>query len=251
MPSLGRLERAVARKCDAVITVSQGIATALRDTMAAQPIVITNSADRRANRPAERDIRSVIGLDADQRLLVMIGNYKSGIPFDFISEMVRELPGSIHVAFVGRGYEAAERRARAAGVAGRLHFPAARPPFEVTSFIATADAGLLLYRIISRNYRSALPNGFFHLLDAGLPIVRFALPEVEALISQAKIGPLLDADDPSRAARTIANFLESAEIIEARTAVSALADAVTWEAQELILRNAIDPVRTERSALHA
>jgi hypothetical protein len=219
--------------------------------MTVQPIVVTNSADRRANRPAGSDIRTVIGLGADQRLLVMVGNYKTGIPFSFVSEMVRGLPSYIHVAFVGRGYEAAERNARAAGLAGQLHFPSARAPFEVTSFIATADAGLLLYRIISRNYRSALPNGFFHLLDAGLPVARFALPEVEALISQAQIGPLLDPDDPPRAARTIADFLESAEMIEARAAVSALADAVTWEAQERTLWSVADPARTELSALHA
>lgn len=249
MPVLGRLERAVAHRCDAVISVSSGVTTALRDATALKPVVLMNSVDRRANKPAGTDIRTAIGLGRDQRLLVMVGNYKVGIPFDFVTMMLSELPSHIHVAFVGRGYEAAEKHAQPAGIAGRLHLLRARPPFEVTSFIATADVGLLLYNMISLNYRSALPNGFFHVIDAGLPVARFALPEVEAVIGGAEIGPLLDPNDPSRAAQAIAQFLVSAELVEARAAASTLGNSMTWETQEHILRDVVDAAWVEQLTL--
>ena len=48
--------------------------------------------------------------------------------------------------------------------------------------IRTADLGLVLYEPYSENYRYALPNGFFQLVAAGLPIVRGQLQEIEAAI---------------------------------------------------------------------
>jgi hypothetical protein len=161
---------------------------------------------------------------------------------DFVTALLRELPANVHIAFLGRGYEGAQKHTTAAGVADRLHLLAARPPSEVSAFIATADLGLLLYRVVSRNYHSALPNGFFHIIDAGLPLARLALPEVESLIGEAYVGPVLDASDASQAARTIVDFLASPGLAEAKAAASALGHSMAWEKQEHILRAVVDPV---------
>lgn len=241
MPMLGRLERAMAKRSQALVTVSAGVASALAAEIGRTPYVIMNSVDRRMNQPANGDIRTTIGLGATQRLLVMVGNNKAGIPFDFVTAMLKHLAGNIHIAFLGRGYEAAQEHTHSSGTVGRLHFIPARPSFEVGCYIATADAGLLLYRAISPNYRSALPNGFFHLLDAGLPVARFALPEVEAVIGGAEIGPVL-GPDPVWAADSITRFLgDSAQVRRAKIAVMALNGPLAWQNQEHLLHTIVDP----------
>lgn len=248
MPVLGRLERAMARRCRAVVSVSAGVACALQAHIHRKPYVIMNFVDRRTNRSAHGDIRTTVGLGNSQRLLVMVGNNKAGIPFDFVIAMLKDLPGDIHIAFLGRGYGSAQEHAQTSGVVGRLHFVPARPPFEVSSYIATADAGLLLYRAISPNYRSALPNGFFHLIDAGLPVARLALPEVEALIGGADVGPVLDATDPAQAANSLARFLgDSAQLSAARVRATALGDQLTWQSQEHLLHGIVGVSRSPKA----
>lgn len=248
LPAMGRIEKAAARRCDVVVTVSPSVAAALEESIGVKPVVLVNSVDRRTNRASERGIRATLGLESKDCLLVMVSNRKAGYSFDFVTAMLRHLPRHVHVAFLGRGYEADEENRWQAGVDGRLHFIPAVPAVQVSSFIAGADAGLLLYRPISRNYRGALPNGLFHAIDAGLPLARFALPEVEAVIGGAAVGPVLDADDPAQAAMQLAAFLGDPEKrLASAAAAAALGGAVTWTAQEHILRAAcagkpIDPI---------
>ena len=206
LPSLARLETAMARRCDAVVTVSQGVAEAIEEAMSVRPHVIPNAFDRRMNTQTSCDIRAQIGLAPDQILLVIAGNNKSETRFDYITAMLTALPTHVHIAFVGRGYEASDENMRQSDMRDRLHFIPAVPPFEITSFIASADAGLLLYRPISITFKNSLPNRFFHFLDAGLPIARFALPEVERVIGGAPVGPVLDPLDPIQAARDPCGF---------------------------------------------
>jgi hypothetical protein len=204
--------------------------------------VLVNAVDRRANKSVERDIRQYLGLTAEHTLLVMVGNRKRGFSFDFVTAMLQRLPRSVHIAFVGRGYDADEKEHRDGGVRDRLHFVPAVPSVEVSSFIAAADLGLLLYETQTRNYRGALPNGFFHAVDAGLAIARFPLPEVEALAGQASIGPILDCTDPTRAAAALATFLADAAARKAAAAAaSTLGRSLTWDAQEQLLRKIVEP----------
>jgi glycosyltransferase involved in cell wall biosynthesis len=241
-PSLARLETAMARRCDAVVTVSHGVAKAIEEAMSVRPHVIPNAFDRRMNTQTSCDIRARIGLAPDRILLVIAGNNKSETRFDYITALLTGLPTHVHIAFVGRGYEASDENMRQSDMRDRLHFIPAVPPFEITSFIASADAGLLLYRPISITFKNSLPNRFFHFLDAGLPIVRFALPEVERVIGDAPVGPILDPRNPIQSAKILAAFVADVDARRvAAAAAKALGETITWAAQEHALRAIIEP----------
>jgi hypothetical protein len=237
LPAMARIERMSAQRCDAVVTVSSSVAFALAETIGVKPIVVMNAVDSRNNRKCGTTIRKVLNLTSDDCLLVMIGNRKVGFSFDFVAAMLRQLPPHIHVAFMGRGFEGDFDVSRRLGVEGRLHFLPAVPAVEVSTFIADADVGLLLYRPISRNYRSALPNGFFHVIDAGLPLARFPLPEIEAAIGGRAVGPVLHDTNPVTAAQQVMSFLSDPQ---ARLRCAAVATAIgrdlSWAAQESVLR---------------
>jgi hypothetical protein len=119
----------------------------------------------------------------------------------------------------------------------------------VVPFIRTADLGLVIYEPYSVNYRYALPNGFFQVIAAGLPLVRAALPEIEAAIGRHAVGARLDRLDPPSLAAAILRCAE--ETAGLRAAVAALARELRWETEALRLCCLVDeitdrPVRLPR-----
>jgi hypothetical protein len=150
------------------------------------------------------------------------------------------LPARFHLAFVGRGYEADSERFRQHPVAFRVHFGRRVAPNQVVPFIRTADLGLVIYEPYSANYRHTLPNGFFQVIAAGLPLVRAALPEIEAAIGRHPVGARLDRLDPSSLAAAILRCAESAAGL--RTTVATLARELRWQTEALRLSQLVDEV---------
>ena len=66
----------------------------------------------------------------------------------------------------------------------------------------------MIYEPYSANYRFALPNGFFQIVAAGLPLVRAALPEIEAAIGRQPVGVALERLDPPTLAAAILRCAE-------------------------------------------
>ena len=117
-------------------------------------------------------MRKTLGLGETDRLAVVVGNYKAGLAIQAAAAALQYLPENTHLAFLGRGYETIAAGLPGGLVGRRLHLGHAVAPDEIVPTIRTADLGLVLYEPYSENYRYALPNGFFQLVAAGLPIVR-------------------------------------------------------------------------------
>jgi len=150
------------------------------------------------------------------------------------------LPTRFHLAFVGRRYEADRERLRRHPAASRVHFGRHVAPNQVVPFIRTADLGLVIYEPYSANYRYALPNGFFQVIAAGLPLVRGALPEIEAAIGGHPVGARLDRlDSPSLAAAILHCAEDTAGL---RPAVATLARELRWQTESLRLSRLVNEV---------
>jgi hypothetical protein len=96
-----------------------------------------------------------------------------------------------------------------------------------------------------------LPNGFFQVIAAGLPLVRAALPEMEAAIGRHPVGARLDRLDPPSLAAAILRCAEGTA--DLRSAVAALAPELRWETEALRLSRLVDevthrPIRIRRQA---
>jgi hypothetical protein len=98
----------------------------------------------------------------------------------------------------------------------------------------------VIYEPYSANYRYALPNGFFQVIAAGLPLVRAALPEIEAAIGRHPVGARLDRLDPPSLAAAILRCAEDSARL--RIAVATLARELRWETESLRLSRLVDEV---------
>jgi hypothetical protein len=217
-PFLDRLENRALAEAAAIVTVSDGVAGLIEHTCGRRPVVIRNCHDDRHDQMPEVDLRTALGLSADHRLCVVVGNWKPGMAVEAAIAALGNLPERFHLAFLGRGYEAIAAAHRQGPVAGRLHVGHVVAPNEVVPAIRSADLGLVLYEPYSKNYRHALPNGFFQVIAAGLPLVRGHLPEIEAAIGGHIVGQCLMRLDPPQLAEAILECVVDSRVLRAEIA---------------------------------
>lgn len=239
-PFLDRLEDRLVADADAIVTVSDSVADLMEHAFARRPLVIRNCHDEQLDRAGTGDLRTALGLSAEHRLCVVIGNCKPGMAVALAADAIALLPKYFHLAFVGRGYAAQAQRLSRHTAAARLHFGYDAEPVRIVPFIRSADLGLVIYEPYSENYRGALPNGFFQTIAAGLPLVRLPLPEIEAAIAGNTVGICLESADPRTLASAILHCTEGQNTVRRNVAV--LAQQLSWERESRRLRRLIDDV---------
>jgi glycosyltransferase involved in cell wall biosynthesis len=237
-PYLDRLEERLVAKADAVVTVSEGVARLMEAEFGCRPAIIRNCHDARLDRPVKRDLRAALRLAPADHLAVVAGNAKSGMAIEKAADAIALLGERFHLAFVGRGYETAAARLRSHPASDRVHFIGGLAPNEIVPFIAVADLGLVVYEPYSENYLAALPNGFFQVVAAGLPVVRGGLPQIEAAIGGCNVGICLPRLDAPRLADAIRACMGNASSL--RAAIAALARGLSWQAEAARLYRLLD-----------
>jgi glycosyltransferase involved in cell wall biosynthesis len=203
------IERLLIRRCDAVITVSDGIAERLqsRYRLERRPAVVRNVPDLPP--PGEApDLRDEMGIDSSP-LVLHQGAVTEGRG---AANLVRALPGtdSAQLLFLGADgpYAATlERLADQLGVGARTHFHPPVPLAELLSYTHQADVGVSLLEDTCENHRLALPNKLFEYLAADLPVVVSDLPEMRRLVTERGVGWVTDSADPADIARVLEEAL--------------------------------------------
>lgn len=255
-PFLDGLEGRLVADAAAFVTVSAGVAGLLERTFRRRPLVVRNCHDERLDRPIMPDLRARLGLTPEDCLCVVVGNRKRGMAVEVAAEAFARLPGRFHLAFVGRFYDADRERFASQPGAARLHFNNWVLPNQIVPFIRSADLGLVLYRQHSENYEAALPNGFFQVVAAGLPLVRAALPEVETAIAGRDVGVRLGRLDPQTLADAV--LACAGRAAQLRPAAMALAGELRWQSEaerllplvEGVLRSRRLPARPALQEVH-
>jgi len=235
VPSLlALIERRCVARAAARTTVSAGVARRLRGRYGREFTVIRNFPDLRLDRPATTTIRDALNLGDEDFLVVMVGQWKFGLALEEAIAALGELEASVHLAFVGPGFER-EGSSLAAG-RSRVHFVAPVDPTRISGFIGSADAAALLYMPLTENMVNALPNGFFHAVAAGLPLLYPPLAEVRELAERHRLGLEIDPAEPSSIAEGIRALLTDRPRL--RTIAEDVARArveLSWEREEPVL----------------
>ncbi len=224
------LERLLIGRCDAVITVSDGIAERLQERygLKERPTVVRNVPDLPP--PGEApDLREEMGIGSAP-LVLHQGAVAEGRGGGNLVRAVAEMD-SAHLLFLGADGAFAEglrELGRSAGVDGRLHF---HPPVqlnELLSYTTQADVGVSLLEDTCENHRLALPNKLFEYLAADLPVVVSDLPEMRRLVTERRVGWFTDSGDPADIARVLAEALESRDDPALHERIRAAAAELSW-----------------------
>jgi glycosyltransferase involved in cell wall biosynthesis len=245
------IERLLIRRCDAVITVSDGIAERLqaRYGLAERPVVVRNVPDLPPPNPgAAPDLREGMGVGAAP-LVLHQGAVAEGRGGDNLVRAVARME-SAHLLFLGADAAFSERLrelGKEVGLDGRLHF---HPPVslaELLSYTTQADVGVSLLEDTCENHRLALPNKLFEYLAADLPVVVSDLPEMSRLVAERGVGWTTDPGDPADIARVLALALEERNDPALHERVSAAAAELNWPHERSRLTGLYERLAQRRS----
>jgi L-malate glycosyltransferase len=204
------LLRAVARRADVVVALSEGMARNLEvlwGFRASRLAVIPNGVDTVRFRPRPGGdpphgmppapvIISVVSLVPTKRYDLLLDAFRS----------VSARHGDARLALIGDGpqREALERQARESGLAGRVVLAGRRADIE--TWLSRAD----IY--VSSSDTEGMSNAVLEAMSSGLPVVATRVSGSEDLVVDGATGQLVDAGDPAALAAALSGLLEDAEM---------------------------------------
>lgn len=243
-----RLEQLSARRADACVTVGDGVARHARDRFARHFSVVRNSHDLRLDASGVPGIRTRLGLGADAFLLAVSGNFKLGMAVEPLVRALAELPGRVHLVFVGAHPQRFAATAAELGVADRTHFVPPVAPTEIVPLLGEADLAPVPYYPSSVSVRHALPNGFFHAVSAGVPVLYpSGLVDLRELAERYELGWEFDPESHASIVAAVRPLLDSpAALDERRARVRAARDELSWAADERELARVVAGVLAAR-----
>lgn len=237
-----RIERSLIRNADLMFTVSEGLKKLYTDEYNTSPIVIRNAHCSDIDIPNKTTIKTYFGLNQSDLITVIIGNKKEGQALDQIIKAFWECTSNNnYLVFIGGGY-CTLKESLSSKDQERILFLSRLKPTEIVSVASEANFGILPYFALTNNYRYALPNGFFQMIAAQLPIIFSKdLEEINALNKIEHFGLATDFNDPTQLKKDLKNFFENFSKKDALSAKQNL----TWENEENILKKEIQKL-TER-----
>jgi glycosyltransferase involved in cell wall biosynthesis len=247
------LERWGARRAAAGATVCDSIAAHLREdfgipivtvrnvpyrTAAQAPTAVasadnTAAAETRDGKPASLHARC--GLPADSAILIYQGMLQEGRGLESAVRAVAMVPG-VHFAVIGGGPLLAGLRAlaRAGGCEDRVHLLGEVDFRDLVGLTRGAFAGLAPFQALSASYLYSLPGKLFEYIQAGVPVIATALPEIRKVVDGYGVGICLDDEKPETLAAALRRLSEEPGLRAGflRNLPAAQAE-LCWEAEEI------------------
>ena len=233
-----RLEAALARRADVVVTVSEPMADELVRTLGlhVRPLVVLDAPELQGEEPL---VRAGGPLRA-----VYQGAFGPGRPLGDLLDAIRSAPSS-HLTI--RVVRTDPRSIRAAvvdrGLAERVTVAEPLPPDGLAQGLRGFDVGVVFDRPDTRNSELSLPNKLFDYLMAGLAVVAPRLPALAPLIEGAGVGVTFEPGNPAALAgaleglagdperlRRLRRAARGAAVTRYNAAVQAQVLAQAWDA---------------------
>lgn len=193
------IERWLMPKCDALLTVSQGIADYYKDRYGVEMTVVRNLSSGQwsvasGQRGGSHCRVSILSTDhCPLTTLLYAGKVNVGRGVDWAIDALEWLPGCrLVVAGDGDLLEAMKAYAAEKPWADRVVFTGRLMPEEMTALEAKADVGLVMLEDKGLSYHYALPNRVGAFVQAGVPMVVSDLPEMARVVRTYGVGEVID-----------------------------------------------------------
>jgi glycosyltransferase involved in cell wall biosynthesis len=195
-------ERRLVRRAAAVVTVNASVAEILSSRYRPKRIEVIHNCPERWSLPSPRPalLREAATIPVDSAVILYHGALfdDRGIEQLFAALLAPGMERA-HLVLMGAGDQRETYVATADQPAwgGRVHVLDPVPPFELLTWVASADVGAMPIRPSTLNHVVATPNKLFECLAAGVPVVVSDFPTMRRIVLDDPGGPLGATCDPS------------------------------------------------------
>lgn len=224
------LEKHLANKAVAMIATSDGHADQIaKNVDGTRPTVIRNAVDLR--RLQERAVEYPRN---SQYLVVHSGGIGVGRHLPELIQALQYLPDEILLVLMGNGpmEVSLKQSAEAMGVSHKFAIVPPVPPDAVALTLAQADIGVALITSHDLSYQLSLPNKFFEVIAAGLPILVSGIPAFAKMVEKYEVGLICDPTNPQDIAEKITTLLDDNNFERYRSNVAKAREELNWENEE-------------------
>ena len=217
------LERRLAHRADAVLTVSEGIAQEMAGRLGIpRPTVLRNTPaleddlPRGAQPDPHSPLRQALGVGPETPVLLYQGALLPRRGLEVLIDAFGRLKrGDAVLALLGSGPLAARLTARLEQMdaGGRARLLPAVPQAALAAWTRGATVGIHPIEATSLNHRLCLPNKLFEYIHAGLPVAVSDLPEMARVVKAYGIGEVFPPGDAVALAASLDRMLASPQAI--------------------------------------
>jgi glycogen(starch) synthase len=207
------LERLLAGRADAVVTVSEPLARELAERLSLRrcPLVVLNA-------PAREDADTPLQREGPLRAIYQ-GAMAPGRPLEDLWSAIAAADGvELTVRVSGTDPDRLRREVALRGLDRRVQVAEPVPPDRLVAALAGQEVGVIFNRPRSRHYQLALPNRLFEYMMAGLAVVCPQLPALAEIVEGEGLGVTYTPGSPEALGRTLAALASDRErVVTLRT----------------------------------
>lgn len=194
-----RIENTIVPKLKHMIVVSESIATFYHKKYGVSPKVIRN-----LPLASELSIGKWPFNDNDKKVILYQGAINIGRGLELMIDTIPLLEDYIFViAGSGDIIEQLKERVSEKKLSHQVFFLGRISPVELKRLTPLADIGVSLEEDMGLNYRYALPNKLFDYIQAEIPVIVSNLPEMSRIVTEYKVGKVLNNRTPEKLADLI------------------------------------------------
>ena len=249
------VERFCIGKCDAVLSVADGICDYLaKQYDIPKPHLIRNVQPFESPCARTTILADELGVPAGRWIVIYPGAITINRGLEVMIDSAPYLNGA---AYVIMGYArnanylaSLKQRATKLGVmSSSVFFREAVPIDDVVRYVASADLGIVPTQNVCLSYFFETSNKIFHCVMAGVPVVMSDHCEKRLLVEEYGIGVLFDETDPAEIARVVNQAFADREAyaVMRRNCLEA-ARVLNWEHEEHTLRQIFAGLLGDRAA---
>ena len=147
-----------------------------------------------------------------KEILIYQGALNLGRGIELMIDSMEFLP-EMKLLIAGQGdiSEELRRRVEQRSLGNRVYFTGRLIPKELKKLTKSASLGLSLEENLGLNYKYALPNKIFDYIHAGIPVIVSNLPVMSRLVSDNRVGEVLEERTPKSLAGLVRKVLSQKE----------------------------------------
>ncbi len=172
---------------------------------------------------------------AGKQIIIYQGALNVGRGLELMIQTMRYLPEAVFL-MVGTGDIEGELKTVVAneGLGDRIQFRGRITPDELIPLTINSDLGISLEEDRGLNYRYALPNKLFDYIQARVPVLCSALPEMSRIVETYGVGVVTRERDPEKLAAIVRYMLKERSSGAWLQALDRAAGELCWEQESSI-----------------